>query len=85
MSLMIFVYILLIAAVLASYRLFAGPTIQDRLASLSSVSIMLIIILVILGVYYGRAFYLDIAIAFIFLDFVGVIALTKYLGKEELE
>lgn len=85
MSLIIFVYLLLIAAILSSYRLFAGPTLQDRLASLTSVSIMLIISLIILGIYYDRAFYLDIAIAFIFLDFVGVIALTKYLGKEEIE
>lgn len=85
MTEMIFVYLVLIAAILASYRLFVGPTIQDRLASLSSVSVMLIIVLVILGVYYDRAFYLDVAISFILLDFVGVIALTKYLGKEEIE
>jgi multicomponent Na+:H+ antiporter subunit F len=85
MSLIIFVYLLLIAAALASYRLFVGPTIQDRLASLSSVSIMLITVLIILSVHYDKAFYIDIAIAFIFLDFVGVIALTKYLGKEEIE
>jgi len=80
---MIFVYILLIIAILSSYRLFVGPTIQERLISLSCVSVILIIILVILSFYYNNTFYLDISIAFLLLDFVGMIAFTKYLGRED--
>ncbi len=82
---MIFVYLLLITAILSSYRLFVGPTIQDRLVSLSCVSIIFIIILVILSIHYNQIFYLDIAIAFLLLDFVGMIAFTKYLGREEIK
>ncbi|MGF3585423.1 MAG: monovalent cation/H+ antiporter complex subunit F [Thermoplasmatota archaeon] len=82
---MIFVYLLLITAILSSYRLFVGPTIQDRLVSLSCVSVILIIILVILSIHYNQTFYLDIAIAFLLLDFVGVIAFVKYLGREEIK
>jgi len=81
---MIFVYLLLIAAVLSSYRLFVGPTIQDRLVSLSCVSVILIVVLAILSIHYNQTFHLDIAIAFLFLDFVGVIAFTKYLGREKI-
>ncbi len=80
---MIFVYILLVIAVLSSYRLFVGPTLQDRLISLSCVSVIFITILVIISFYYNNTFYLDIAIAFLLLDFIGVIALTKYLGRED--
>ena len=80
---MILVYILVVAAILSSYRLFVGPTIQDRLISLSCVSVIFIVILVILSFYYNNTLYLDIAIAFLLLDFVGVIAFTKYLGREE--
>jgi len=79
----IFIYILLITAILSSYRLFVGPTIQDRLVSLSCVSVILLIILVILSFHYNQMFYLDIAIAFLLLDFIGVIAFTKYLGRED--
>lgn len=79
----IFVYILFIAALLSSYRLFAGPTLQDRLVSLNSVTIIFIIILVFLSVTENIGFYLDIAIAFIFFDFVGMIAFTKYLSEEK--
>ena len=80
---MIFVYILLVIAVLSSYRLFVGPTLQDRLISLSCVSVILITILVIMSYIYNNTFYLDISIAFLLLDFVGVIAFTKYLGRED--
>jgi len=82
---MIFVYLLLFIAILSSYRLFVGPTIQDRLVSLSCISVIFIIILVILSVNYNQIFFLDIAIAFLLLDFVGVIAYTKYLGQEEIK
>lgn len=80
---MIVIYVLCIAAVLSSYRLFAGPTIQDRLISLNSVTIIAIIILVYLSVMHNIGFYLDIAIAFLFFDFAGMIAFTKY--HEELK
>ena len=81
---MIFVYLLLIAAILSSYRLFVGPTVQDRLVSLSCISVILIVVLVVISIQYNQTFYLDIAIAFFFLDFVGTIAFTKYLGREKI-
>lgn len=76
----IFVYILLFAALFASYRLFVGPTIQDRLVSLNSVTIIFTIILVALGIEENNGFYLDIALAFIFFDFIGMVAFTKHLS-----
>lgn len=79
---MIIIYILCIAAVFSSYRLFVGPTIQDRLVSLNSITIISIIILVTISITQNIGFYLDIAIAFLFFDFAGMIAFTKY--NEEL-
>jgi multisubunit Na+/H+ antiporter MnhF subunit len=38
-----------------------------------------------LSIHYNQAFYLDIAIAFLLLDFIGVIAFAKYLGGEEIK
>ncbi|MBU0497784.1 MAG: hypothetical protein KKG04_07515 [Candidatus Thermoplasmatota archaeon] len=80
----IFIYLLTIAALLSSYRLFIGPTIQDRIISLSCITVILIINLVILSIHYSVAYYLDIAIAFLLLDFVGTIVLTKYLSQEKI-
>jgi len=80
---MILIYLLLITAILSSYRLFVGPTIQNRIVALSSISIIFIVILAIYSIQYNNMFFLDVSIAFLLLDFIGVIAFTKYLGKED--
>ena len=71
--------ILIFVALLASYRLFMGPTVYDRLISMNVVSIIVTIILIIMSIESGLGLYLDIAVSFILLSFVGTIAFTKYL------
>jgi len=80
-----FAYLLLITAIISSYRLLIGPTIQDRIVSLNCISVMLIVNLVLISIHYNQTVYLDIAIAFLLLDFVGIIAFTKYLGQEKIK
>ncbi|HER45219.1 MAG TPA: cation:proton antiporter [Thermoplasmatales archaeon] len=82
---MTIVYILIIAALASSYRLFVGPTLQDRLVSLNSITIISIIILVFLSIIENIGYYLDIAIAFLFFDFAGMIAFTKYLDERNMK
>lgn len=79
----IFIYFLLGVSIFSAYRLIFGPTIQDRLVSLNSISIIFIIILALYSLDSKNIFFLDIAISFLLLDFVGMIAYTKYLGHEE--
>lgn len=80
-----FIYILLGIAIFSLYRLFVGPTIQNRLVALSSVSVIFIVILAVYSIQYKNMFFLDVSIAFLLLDFVGMIAFTKFLGKEEIK
>lgn len=79
----IFIYLLIGIAIFSAYRLIVGPTLQDRLVSLNSISIIFIIILALYSLESKNVFFLDIAISFLLLDFVGMIAFTKYLGREE--
>jgi multisubunit Na+/H+ antiporter MnhF subunit len=81
----IFIYFLIGVAIFSAYRLIVGPTLQDRLVSLNSISIIFIIILALYSLESKNVFFLDIAISFLLLDFVGMIAFTKYLGHEEDE
>lgn len=71
--------ILIFIALLASYRLFMGPTVYDRLISMNVVSIVVTMIFIIMSIESGLELYLDIAVSFILLSFVGTIAFTKYL------
>jgi len=75
--------ILIFIAILASYRLFLGPTIYDRLVSLNVVGVIITIILILISLETDLGLYLDIALSFIMLDFVGTIALVKYLEGGE--
>ncbi len=79
---MIFIYFLMGVSIFSAYRLIVGPTLQDRLVSLNSISIIFIIILALYSLESKNVFFLDIAISFLLLDFVGMIAFTKYLGHE---
>ena len=78
----LFIYFLIGVSIVTLYRLILGPTIQDALVALNSISIIFIAILVLYSINTGNHFFLDIAISFLLLDFVGMIAFTKYLGGE---
>ncbi len=77
--------ILVIISVIASYRLFIGPSVYDRLVSLNVVGIMATMILVLASIEFDISMYLDIAMSFIMLDFVGSIAIIKYLEGGEFD
>jgi multicomponent Na+:H+ antiporter subunit F len=78
----LFIYFLIGVSIVTLYRLILGPTIQDALVALNSISIIFIAILVLYSINTGNHFFLDIAISFLLLDFVGMIAFTKFLGRE---
>ncbi len=71
--------VLLFVALMASYRLFMGPTIFDRLISLNVSGVILSIVFIIMSIDTGLGFYVDIAISFNILNFIAVIAFAKYL------
>ena len=78
----VFIYFLIGVSIFTLYRLIVGPTLQDALVALNSISIIFITILVLYSINTGNPFFIDIAISFLLLDFVGMIAFTKYLGGE---
>lgn len=71
--------ILIFITLFGSYRLFIGPTVYDRLISLNLVSVIVTVILIITSIDTGLGLYLDIAISFVMLNFVGTITFAKYL------
>jgi len=80
----IFIVFLIGVAFCSLYRLIVGPSIQDRLVAVNSISIIFVIILALYSFDTGNMFFLDVAISYLLLDFVGMIAFTKYLGGEEI-
>jgi multicomponent Na+:H+ antiporter subunit F len=70
---------LLISFLLAMFRILKGPTPADRAVATDIVGILVIGFCGILAVSTGKAWYLDIAIAWALQSFIGTLALAKFL------
>lgn len=61
-------------------RVAAGPTIFDRLVAVNVIGTKSTLLLLVTGFIFGRVeLFVDLAIAYALLSFVGVIAAAKYL------
>jgi len=64
------------------HRLAAGPTVFDRLLGLSGFGTSTTTILVLVGSVYGRLdMFVDIALGYALLNFVGVVAGARYFER----
>ncbi len=62
------------------YRVAVGPTIFDRLLAVGLIGNNAVLLIVFMGFIYGRPdMFLDLAITYAILNFVGVVAVGKYL------
>ncbi len=69
------------AVLLAAARLFRGPTAADRAVALDVLTLVFTPVMVGYAVVSGRSVYLDVALVYALLSFLGVIALARYLDR----
>jgi multicomponent Na+:H+ antiporter subunit F len=78
----VFFCALFLCAFLCLYRLQQGPTAPDRMVAIDILGTLLVGFCALFAIVTGKDFYLNIAIAWALLSFVGTIALSKFLeGK----
>lgn len=69
---------------LSLYRAIVGPTILDRLIGVNAVGSKTTALLVLIGLLYKRVdMFVDIAIAYGMLNFIAVLATSKYFHKRK--
>ena len=73
--------ILLLSLFLSLYRFLRGPTLTDRVIAFDAMSIMSLALLVILALYFERMLYLDIALVFGLIGFLGTTLFGRYIEK----
>jgi multicomponent Na+:H+ antiporter subunit F len=71
--------IALVAILLAGLRMVLGPTAADRTVALDGMTIMALSLIVAFAWFAGRTIYLDVAIVYGLVSFVGVVAIARYL------
>jgi len=80
MSLITFaVAILIIASFLCLHRIGRGPTAPDRIVAIDILGTLIVGFCAILALDTGQDFYINVAIAWALLSFIGTLALAKYL------
>ncbi|MCD6124029.1 cation:proton antiporter [bacterium] len=78
-------YILLLSAFLCLYRIAMGPTPPDRAVSIDILGTLMVGFCVIAALVWNKDFYLNIAISWALLSYVGSIALAKFLENRSFD
>lgn len=66
------------------YRILFGPTVLDRLVGVNAIGTMTVVLLLLIGFIYERVdMFVDIALAYAFLNFVAVLAASRYFHKRK--
>lgn len=75
------VLLILFGALMVLYRVIKGPSLLDRLLSVSMVGTKTIVLLALVGFMTGRPDFLDIALVYALINFVAAVAILAYLDR----
>jgi len=73
--------IALLALILAAFRFFRGPHAVDRVIAFDVLTIISISLIAVIAFAGKRVIYLDVAIVYGLLSFLGVIIIARYLER----
>ncbi len=83
MTIWLFTVLFMVALMLlAMVRLVKGPTSADRVVALDAINTLVVAAMIVLGVVFRQFIFIDVAIIYALLSFVGTLYIAKYLGGE---
>ena len=76
--------ILTIIIFIPLYRVVKGPTIFDRMLGAGAIGTKTMVLILTIGLTFNRFdMFIDITLAYAVLNFIGTIAIAKFLGTEK--
>ena len=75
------IVVLLISIAVALVRLIKGPDAADRIVALDLISMLIVAFLATESIYTGETSFLDVAIAYALIAFLGTVALARFLMR----
>ena len=69
---------LLLSVIILLYRIYLGPTLYDRVIAVNSVGTLAVLIIGVVGFLTQRPDFLDIALLYALMNFIGTIAVLKF-------
>ena len=79
------VIILIVCCFFCLIRAWLGKSIPDRMVAIDIMGTLAVGMTALLAVITKRSFLIDVALAWIFLSFIGTLALAKYLSYKTLD
>lgn len=68
------------------YRVVMGPTVFDRMLGAGAIGTKTMVLILAIGLLFNRFdMFIDITLGYAVLNFIGVIAIAKFLGTDEAE
>ena len=75
---------LLATMTMALARAFLGPTVYDRILAVNTFGTKTVLLIAVLGFLTGRPEFLDIALVYALINFIGTIAVLKFFRLGDL-
>ena len=76
--------LIFVCMVILLIRLFAGPSLYDRVLALNTFGTCTVLLIGSMGLLFGRPDFLDIALLYALINFVGTIAVLKFFRYRRL-
>ena len=75
---------ILISMLLVLVRALKGPTVYDRILAINSFGTQTVLLISVYGFLTGRPEFLDIALVYALISFIGIIAVSKFVRFGDL-
>ena len=72
---------LVVTVFLALIRAYLGPTVYDRVVAVNAIGTMAVLLIAAVGFLMGRPEFLDIALVYALINFIGTIAVLRYIKR----
>ena len=77
--------IVVAAMILVLYRVVKGPRICDRVLAANVIGTKTVVLLALIGYIYERPYFMDIALVYALMNFIGTIAFLKFREAGRLD
>lgn len=74
----------LVCMALVLVRALKGPTVFDRILAVNSFGTLTVLLIAVVGFLQGRPEFLDLALVYALINFIGTIAVTKFVKFNDM-
>jgi len=75
---------ILVTMALALVRALLGPSVYDRVLAVNVFGTKTVLLLSVIAFLYGRPDFLDLALAYALINFIGVLAVLSYFQRQSM-